>query len=272
MTGDTRCFAGIDVGSWYAKAALVDIGGHRLSGTVVPTGANLVDAATAAIDAALVQAGRLRADVQATWSTGYGRHALPFADHARTELDCHARGVLHFRAGPFTIIDIGGQDAKIIHVDAQGRRTGHKMNRKCAAGTGSFLQEMALRLGVGIEALPALAEKATEDVRISSFCTVFAGTEILTHIREGRNAADLAHAAYRSVVERVLEMEHIQGPVVATGGVVAHHPAVVRLLADALGRPVEVSPFAQESGALGAALAALAAAPLQPTLEPESEP
>ncbi len=159
-----------------------------------------------------------------------------------------------------TVIDIGGQDAKIILVDEQGRRIGHKMNRKCAAGTGSFLEEMAMRLDVPIAGLPALAAAATEEISLGSFCTVFTGTEVLGLIRQGKRPADLARAAYRSVVKRVLERERVQGRVIATGGVVAHHPMVVELLEKAVGEKVAVPEHAQEIGALGAALAARAAA------------
>jgi activator of 2-hydroxyglutaryl-CoA dehydratase len=144
-------------------------------------------------------------------------------------------------------------------VDAEGRRVSHKMNRKCAAGTGSFLEEMALRLDVRIGELPALAAASTEEVQLGSFCTVFTGTEVLGLIRQGKRPADLARAAYRSVVKRVLEMERVEGKVVATGGVVAHHPMVVELLGRDIGGPVLVPEHAQETGAIGVALAALAA-------------
>jgi predicted CoA-substrate-specific enzyme activase len=162
--------------------------------------------------------------------------------------------------GPLTVIDIGGQDAKIIAVDGEGRRVAHKMNRKCAAGTGSFLEEMALRLDARIGELPALAAASTEEIELGSFCTVFTGTEVLGLIRQGKRPADLARAAYRSVVKRVLEMERVEGKVVATGGVVAHHPMVVELLERAIGGRVIVPDHAQEIGAIGVAVAARAAA------------
>jgi (R)-2-hydroxyacyl-CoA dehydratese activating ATPase len=208
----------------------------------------------------LARAGVARGEVAAVWSTGFGRHALTLAEGSRTELDSHARGALQFVAGPLTVIDIGGQDAKIILVDDQGRRVAHKMNRKCAAGTGSFLEEMALRLDVAIGELPRLAAGSTEEIELGSFCTVFTGTEVLSLIRQGKRPADLARAAYRSVVKRVLEMERVEGRVVATGGVVAHHPMVVELLERAIGARVTVPEHPQEIGALGVAVAARAAA------------
>ena len=253
------CFAGIDCGSWNTKAALVDAGGRLLATAVSRTGADVLGAAGRVLAELLERAGAARADVAAVWSTGFGRHAITFADGSRTELDAHARGALHFVPGPLTVVDIGGQDAKIILIDEAGRRVSHKMNRKCAAGTGSFLEEMALRLDVKIGDLPGLAAASTEDVELGSFCTVFTGTEVLGLIRQGKRPADLARAAYRSVVKRVLEMERIEGRVVATGGVVAFHPMVVTLLEQAVGAPVTLPEHAQEMGALGVALAARAA-------------
>ncbi len=254
------CYAGVDSGSWNTKAALVDASGRLVATAVVRTGADVQGAAERALGELLARASVSRAEVASTWSTGFGRHAIHFADGSRTELDAHARGALQFAAGPITVVDIGGQDAKIILIDAQGLRVAHKMNRKCAAGTGSFLEEMALRLDVAIGDLPGLAAASTEEVELGSFCTVFTGTEVLGLIRQGKKPTDLARAAYRSVVKRVLEMERVAGRVVATGGVVAHHPLVAELLGKAVGQPVLVPDHAQEIGALGVALAARAAA------------
>jgi predicted CoA-substrate-specific enzyme activase len=256
----TPCYAGVDCGSWNTKAALLDAEGRLLATTVVRTGADVQGAAERAVEELLARARVQRSDVAALWSTGFGRHAITSATSSRTELDAHARGALLSVKGPLTVIDIGGQDAKIIIVDGAGRRVSHKMNRKCAAGTGSFLEEMALRLDVDISELPGLAAGASEEVELGGFCTVFTGTEVLGLIRQGKRPADLARAAYRSVVKRVLEMERVDGTVVATGGVVAHHPMVVELLEKALGTPVTVPDHAQEMGALGVAEAARAAA------------
>jgi predicted CoA-substrate-specific enzyme activase len=254
------CYAGVDCGSWNTKAALVDAGGRLVSTAVVRTGADVVAAARRAMAQLLESAAVASPDVAAVWATGFGRHAIKFATGSRTELDAHARGALYHVPGPLTVVDIGGQDAKIIVVDADGRRVAHKMNRKCAAGTGSFLEEMALRLDVGIGELPALAADYGEELQLGSFCTVFTGTEVLGLIRQGKRPADLARAAYRSVVKRVLEMERVQAKVVATGGVVAYHPMVVELLAKGIGAEVLVPEHPQEIGALGVAIAARAAA------------
>lgn len=253
------CYAGVDCGSWNTKGALLDAGGRLVSTAVVRTGADVLAAARRVVDQLLEAASVGSADVAAIWSTGFGRHAITFATGSRTELDAHARGALYHEAGPLTVVDIGGQDAKIIRVDAAGRRVAHKMNRKCAAGTGSFLEEMALRLDVRIGELPALAAGFGEELHLGSFCTVFTGTEVLGLIRQGKRPADLARAAYRSVVKRVLEMERVEAKVVATGGVVAYHPMVVELLEQGLGAKVVVPEHPQEIGALGVAMAARAA-------------
>jgi predicted CoA-substrate-specific enzyme activase len=261
------CYAGIDCGSWNTKAALVDAEGRLVASAVVRTAADVQGAAERAFDELLAAARVERSNVAEIWSTGFGRHAVKFATGSRTELDAHARGALRFVPGPITVIDVGGQDAKIIVIDAAGRRIAHKMNRKCAAGTGSFLEEIALRLDVRIGELPALATRFQEELQLGSFCTVFTGTEVLHLIREGKRPSDLARAAYRSVVKRVLEMERVEGKVVATGGVVAHHPMVVELLEKAIGAPVKVPEHPQEIGALGVAIAAREAALGPPRVE-----
>jgi predicted CoA-substrate-specific enzyme activase len=253
--GDPR-YAGVDSGSWTTKAVVIDNAAAVLGQAVVRTAADLPVAAEEALSLALGRAGVDRPALSGIRATGFGRHAVPFADGTRTELDCHARGVRHHVEGALTIIDIGGQDAKVIHLDAQGHRIGHKMNRKCAAGTGSFLDEMALRLAVPTARLHDLAVAYQEEIELGSFCTVFSGTELLAAIRQGKRPADLARAAYKSVVKRVLEMDVFAGRVVATGGVVAHHPVVVKLFEQYLECEVLVPPHPQEMGAFGAALLA----------------
>jgi predicted CoA-substrate-specific enzyme activase len=254
-------YAGVDCGSWNTKAAVIDAGARVLGTAVVRTGADLAQAAELALTRALRAADKTLPELDAVWATGFGRQAVGFAQSSRTELDCHARGVAHYLTGPLTIIDLGGQDAKVIRLDAEGRRLAHRMNRKCAAGTGSFLEEIALRLGLRIDELDRLAAGSTEELDLGSFCTVFAGTELLALIRMGKRPADLARAAYRSLIKRVMEMDVFQGTVVATGGVFGHHRTMVELLERALGRPVVVPPHPQEIGAFGAALAAREGAP-----------
>ena len=249
-------YAGVDSGSWNTKAVIIEEDGRVLGMSVVRSGADLEAAADRSYAIALEQACCGRDDISAIWSTGFGRASVAFANGSRTELDCHGRGVAHYVSGSLAVVDIGGQDAKVIRIDARGQRVSHRMNRKCAAGTGSFLDEIALRLGVPIEQMNDLASASTEAFELSSFCTVFAGTELLTLIRGGRRPADLAMAAYRSLVKRILAMDVLEGRVVATGGVIAHHPTMVALLGRELGIEIIVPPHPQEMGAFGAALAA----------------
>jgi (R)-2-hydroxyacyl-CoA dehydratese activating ATPase len=249
-------YAGIDSGSWNTKAVVVDGDARVLATSVVRSGADLATAAREAYAQALDRGRCDAADIEAVWATGFGRQSVEFAHGSRTELDCHGRGAAHYVRGQITVVDIGGQDAKVIRLDASGQRLSHRMNRKCAAGTGSFLDEIALRLGIPIQDMDDLAARATEALELSSFCTVFAGTELLTLIRGGARPADLAMAAYRSLVKRVVAMDVLKGRIVATGGVVAHHPTMVSLLSTELGVETVVPPHPQEMGAFGAALAA----------------
>ncbi len=249
-------FAGIDSGSWNTKAVVIDDNARVLGTAVTRSGADLSAAAEHVYRTVLERAGCTRDEVAAVWSTGFGRQCVTFANGSRTELDCHGRGAAHYVAGPLVVIDIGGQDAKVIRLDASGQRLSHRMNRKCAAGTGSFLDEIALRLGIPIERMDALANGSTEELDLSSFCTVFAGTELLTLIRGGKRPTDLAMAAYRSLTKRIVALDVLQGRVVATGGVIAHHPTMVKLLGRELHAEIVVPPHPQEMGAFGAALAA----------------
>jgi predicted CoA-substrate-specific enzyme activase len=155
-----------------------------------------------------------------------------------------------------TIVDIGGQDNKIIVLADSGDRRNFKMNRKCAAGTGAFLDEIAGQLNTPLESLDELARQATGNIELGSFCTVFSKTELLRLIAQGTSLPEMAKAAYRSVVKRILEMDPLTGSVLMTGGVVAHNPIIVELVADALGREVLVPNHPQFTGALGAALIA----------------
>jgi len=249
-------FCGVDAGAATTKVVVADASGGILGSAVSRSGIDFAGTARKDLDEALSGAGRDRASIIRTISTGYGRTNVDFADGAMTEIACHAAAV-HFRfPRPVTVVDIGGQDSKVIRIDAGGRRTGFRMNRKCAAGTGAFLEEIALRLDVDLSELDRLAHGATDPVSLGSFCTVFTMTEILGLIRHGRRIEDIAHGVYDSVVKRVLEMDPLEGEVVMTGGVVEHNSMVPELLSARLGRTVAVLERAQLAGAHGAALIA----------------
>jgi len=145
----------------------------------------------------------------------------------------------------------------VIHLDETGRRTSFKMNRKCAAGTGAFLEEIAYRLDLPLEKLNELADRSNGEVTLGSFCTVFAATEILEKIRAGVSVEDIVKGAFRSVAKRILEMDTVQGAMVLTGGVVAHNPVLADLLAESFGTEANVPPDPQYIGAFGAALFAM---------------
>jgi predicted CoA-substrate-specific enzyme activase len=248
------CFCGVDIGASAAKLVLIDGAGRVLAQTVRRSGVDYAAAATQSLEEALRAAGIPGAKPDASCSTGYGRDNVPWSDGKATEIACHGRGAFHHFRRAMTVIDIGAQDSKVIHLDESGRRTGFKMNRKCAAGTGSFLEEIALRLDLPLSDLNELAERSEKDVSLGSFCTVFAATEILEKIRAGHRVEDIIKGAFRSVVKRIVEMDIVDATLVMTGGVAAHNPLLVDLAEEAFRVPVLVAPDAQFVGALGAAL------------------
>lgn len=252
-----KLFCGIDVGSAATKGVVINESLRILGMGLASSGADFAGAARRVFEQALEEAGAAQADVSAVVSTGYGRTNVDFATGRRTEIDCHARGAYHHFPRAITVVDIGGQDNKIIQMDASGRRLKFAMNRKCSAGTGAFLEEMAMRLNVPIDKLSKMAESSTDPgVSIGSYCTVFAMTEILSKVRAGVKAEDLARAALVSVAKRVLETQAIVTDIVATGGVVGHNPIMREILKEILKTEVYIPPHPQHIGALGAALVA----------------
>ena len=247
---------GIDVGASATKAVLLDGAGQVYARAVRKSGADFAAAAKGCLDELLADASLEFSQVEGAVATGYGRRGVDFATRTVTEITCHARGCHASFPQAITIIDIGGQDNKVIVLEQDGKRRGFKMNRKCAAGTGAFLEEIAAQLDTPLDALNDLARQAAGDVELSSFCTVFAKTELLKLIAQGTPLPEIAKAAFRSVVKRIVEMDPLTGQVVMTGGVVAHNPVIVDLVSAALGRDVLVPEQAQYTGALGAALIA----------------
>lgn len=250
-------YVGVDVGSSRTKVALLD-GDRKLVGYAVrKSGVDFSKTALAGLQESLEMAGRSEADIRRAVSTGYGRANVAYAAETKTEIGCHARGCYYYFPEAITIIDIGGQDNKIIKLDDAGRRTGFKMNRKCAAGTGAFLEEMASRLDLAIEDMDALARQSTDMVRLGSFCTVFSATEVLENIRNGKKVADIVKGVFFSVLKRVLEMDSLSEKVVMTGGVVANNPYIVTMTEEQIGRKILVGQHPQLTGAIGAALYAM---------------
>lgn len=250
-------YCGVDVGASATKLVLIDDAQVVRAGVVRPSGVSYAETAQICFVKALQEAHADDARLARTVATGYGRRNVEFADAHVTEIHCHGIGCFHWFHRAMTIVDVGGQDNKIIHVDDKGRRTAFRMNRKCAAGTGAFIEEIALRLGLQVDEMDRLAHDAESVVKLSSFCTVFAKTEILSHLRDGAPVSAIVRGAFLSVVARILEMGILDGTIVLSGGVIAHNPTIAELLADRLGRPVEIAPDPQLTGALGAALVAL---------------
>ncbi|MCC7291186.1 MAG: hypothetical protein IT449_03875 [Phycisphaerales bacterium] len=223
------------------------------------TGAKSISAAVAAAcrgdeDEAV---SALRADIARCVATGYGRANVRFAQSAVTEITCHARGAREWYPQVRAIIDVGGQDTKVIRINARGKLVDYRMNAKCAAGTGTFLESIALKLGVPLRTLDDLALTSTGRTVVNSYCTVFAGTEIIERIKNGEPRQDIALGLFRSIATRVGEMVGARdGAVAATGGVVAHCRAMVKVLEEVLGASVLLPPLPQQAGAYGAALLA----------------
>ncbi len=245
----------MDIGASATKAVLLD-GEVVRARALHKSGADFAAAAQACLDEVVAEAGLDPTGIKRVVATGYGRRSIAFATSAVTEITCHARGCYAGFPHAMTIVDIGGQDNKVIAVKEDGARRNFKMNRKCAAGTGAFLEEIANSLDTPLSALNNLARQATDDVELGSFCTVFAKTELLKLIAVGTPLPEIVKAAFRSVVKRILEMDPLDGQVVMTGGVVAHNPVIVDLVSAALGREVLVPDRPQFTGALGAALIA----------------
>jgi predicted CoA-substrate-specific enzyme activase len=252
-----KAYAGVDVGASRTKVAILDADKNLIGHAVKKSGTDFTATADSCLVSALKMAGTNADMIANTISTGYGRKNVSFARDTKTEISCHAKGAYYYFPFSTTIIDIGGQDNKIIKVDASGRRTSFKMNRKCAAGTGAFLEEMALRLDVPLGEMDRLASQSENMVKLGSFCTVFSATEVLENIRKGNKLPDIVKGVFFSMIKRVLEMDALTQKVVMTGGVVAHNPFMVKMTEQIIEREILVPDYPQLTGAIGAALYAM---------------
>lgn len=250
--------AGIDAGSRAIKTVLYDTAREAVAGRAAcDQGVLQGELAARLLDGLLAAQGLARADVGRIVATGYGRAALAFADAAVTEITCHARGVRAVAPGTRTAVDIGGQDSKVIWMDARGTVHDFVMNDRCAAGTGRFLEVVAARLDADVAGLGAMAGGRAAPVPISSTCVVFAETEIVGLLASRADPRDIAAGVQKSIATRIAAMigRRIEAPVVLTGGV-ARVGGMAEALSAALGCPVSVAPDPQYTGALGAALLA----------------
>jgi len=246
---------GVDVGSTTSKCLVLKNGTDVVGSAIIPAGTGTSGPARA-VASALEQAGLQREQISALTATGYGRNTFEGADYVVSELSCHAMGAAVTFPGVRTVIDIGGQDAKVMSMTPQGKLDRFIMNDKCAAGTGRFLDVMARILELDVNDLGEKDAQATEVIKISSTCTVFAESEVMSQLAKNVNICDLVAGINASVAARTASLAKRLGlvePVAMTGGV-ARNPGVVRALERELNTQIQVSPEAQLNGAFGAAL------------------
>lgn len=259
VTMDTKSyFAGIDSGSTSTDVVIIDADGTVVGRTVAPTGARAVESAAKALDQALRQAGITAQDLAGSISTGYGRANIEVDGDAVTEITCHARGAHELDPGCRTVIDIGGQDSKAIKLNPDGTVASFAMNDKCAAGTGRFLEAMARTLELDVDAMAQMGGDWREDIRLTTMCTVFAESEVVSLIAANKRTEDIVHGLNASVANKTASLVarvHGEPGFLMTGGV-AQNAGVVAALSDKLGSPVKVPADPQACGALGAALIA----------------
>ena len=249
--------AGIDVGSTTTKAVVL-VNGEWRGDALAPTGTNNRASAEESLETALLNAAVKRREVDRIVATGYGRANIPFANKQMTEISCHGRGAYNLLPRTRTVIDVGGQDSKVIRVDGQGRVVDFVMNDKCAAGTGRFLEVMARALETDLVNMVALARQGIKQVPISSTCTVFAESEVISYLASGRVKDEIIRGLFEAVVDRLEGMALRVGvePEIAITGGVALNSAVVEILSRRLGQAVYVPEKPQLAGAYGAALVA----------------
>lgn len=245
---------GIDIGSTATKIAVLDAAGALVRTEVRPTGFSSVEAAEGV--RALLEAEGFLAHEHAVVATGYGRIAVPYADKVVTEITCHGKGAARLFGGDGVVVDIGGQDTKVIKLSG-GKVAKFVMNDKCSAGTGRFLEIMADRLAVSQADMARMAREGTPTL-ISNMCTVFAESEVISLVGKGEPRENIANGVIESVVARVatLVLQTPGEPYFLTGGL-CENDYVVERLGARLGSAVATCPEARYAGAIGAALCAL---------------
>jgi len=246
---------GIDIGSLSTKSVLMNDDKDILAFDVVLTGGINRAAAETTYENVLAKAGIPRGDVGYVVTTGYGRENVPFADKHVSEITCHGVGMTLTNPEVRTILEIGGQDSKAIRIGDDGRVEQFAMNDKCAAGCGRFLEVIARTMGIALEDLGTVSAQAENTIRISSTCTVFAETEIVSLVAVGTPVPDIVKGVHLSIANRALGLLRqvgITGPVGMSGGV-ALNVGVVHCLEDALQTPIHIADNPQVRGAIGAA-------------------
>jgi len=249
--------AGCDVGSLTAKAVIMD-DDNIISHAVMLAKIRPAESAEAVMEVALKEAGVSGKEIQFAVGTGYGKDHVPFVQRVESEILCHARGACWSMPSVRTVIDIGGQDAKAIRLDETGKVVRYIYNDKCASGTGRFLEVMADAMEVDLEEMGTVGKQAKEKISISNQCVIFAETEVVSLINEGKNVSDIVNALHRAMAGRVVSLARsigVESDVVMTGGV-AKNSGVFDALTESLNLPVKtlngIDP--QINGAVGAAL------------------
>ena len=246
---------GIDLGSRMSKIVVLN-DDKIIYSNVVDTGVNPKKIAELLLNDALKETSLSKSEITKIYSTGYGRNIVPFSDKRISEISCHARGANYFFPNARTIIDIGGQDSKIIIVDEHGHVKDFIMNDRCAAGTGKFLEVTAMTLETTIDELGEISQTSTEKININSTCVVFAESEIIGLIAEGLDKPGIINAVHRSIAKRTKNLAsqlHWQKPIVFTGGV-AKNTGMQIAISEIMGSKVIVPENSFITGALGAAL------------------
>lgn len=252
--------AGVDVGSTYTKAAVVARDGTLLGAGMLPTGFRLNEVAGAALEQACDAAGVRREEVAYVAGTGYGRYQVAFRDLQVTDLTAQAWGARAFFPRTLTVLDVGGQTMKAMRLDERGRVQQFRLNDKCAAGTGAFLEKTARYLGYRIEEMAELVAASDQPVPISGVCAVFAESEVINHVSSGAGPADIMHGAMQSLVQRSVQlMKRVKmEPEFTLVGGIMRFPTMIRVMHEHLGAGVNVPPegLVQYTGAIGAAVLA----------------
>ncbi len=249
--------AGLDIGSLAIKALIWE--DNKIKGfSIIPNGHNVNKLARDCLELTLQKTQTNFKDLKVIFATGYGRVNIPFAHQSITEITCHALGAHWLNHKTRTVIDIGGQDSKVISLDDEGRVIDFVMNDKCAAGTGRFLEVMAYALGLKLEELGRESLKAKKRIRISSMCTVFAESEVISLLAEGCLREDIIQGLHEAIANRISIMANrlrIEGVITLSGGV-AKNEGMVQALKRRLKKKIYIPEEPQIVGALGAALAA----------------
>ena len=251
--------AGIDVGSTQTKAIIINDKLEIVGRSLIDTGAKVTRAAENSFAEALLTAGLRREHVVYVVGTGYGRYKVAFGDTQITEISCHAKGASYLFPGTRTVIDMGGQDAKGIKVGEAGDVKDFVMNDKCAAGTGRFLANAAEALGLPLDDIGEISLKAKNPVRLTTVCTVFVESDIMSYLAQGKKVEDILGGVHSAIAARTISLVRrvgIEAEVTFTGGV-SRNIGMVRALEEKLGMKLNVSPDAHFVGALGAGIFAL---------------